>query len=60
MCSFLLILILQERYVFQNAQVEPEVDSDSDNPNNFKIEPTKAEAEALSRGLQVLYTLAYS
>ncbi|ESQ42642.1 hypothetical protein EUTSA_v10012514mg [Eutrema salsugineum] len=37
-----------------NAQVEPEMDSDSDNPNNFKIEPTKAEAEALSRGLQTI------
>ncbi|KAG2297280.1 hypothetical protein Bca52824_043949 [Brassica carinata] len=36
-----------------NAQVEHE-DSDSDNPNNFKIEPTKAEAEALSRGLQTI------
>ncbi|CAH2069616.1 unnamed protein product [Thlaspi arvense] len=37
-----------------NAQVEPEMDSDSDNPNIFKIEPTKAEAEALSRGLQTI------
>ncbi|CAH8386488.1 unnamed protein product [Eruca vesicaria subsp. sativa] len=36
-----------------NAQIEHE-DSDSDNPNNFKIEPTKAEAEALSRGLQTI------
>ncbi|CAN8248481.1 unnamed protein product [Cochlearia groenlandica] len=36
------------------AQVEPEMDSDSDNPDNSKIEPTKAEAEALSRGLQTI------
>lgn len=51
--SFLLTSILQQLFVFQNAQDEPEIDSDSDNPNNFKIEQTKAEAEARSRGLQV-------
>ncbi|THG15183.1 hypothetical protein TEA_009956 [Camellia sinensis var. sinensis] len=30
-----------------------ELDSDIDNPNNSKIETTKAEAEAIARGLQV-------
>lgn len=30
------------------------MDSDSENVNNSKIEPTKAEAEAISKGLQVL------
>lgn len=29
------------------------MDSDSENVNNSKIEPTKAEAEAISKGLQV-------
>lgn len=31
------------------------MDSDSENVNTFKIEPTKAEEEALARGLQVPY-----
>lgn len=30
-----------------------ELGSDNDNPNNSKIEPSKAEAEAIARGLQV-------
>lgn len=31
-----------------------EVESDNDNVDHSKIEPTKAEAEAIDRGLQVL------
>lgn len=31
-----------------------EIDSDNDNVNHSKIELTKAEAEAVDRGLQVL------
>ncbi|XP_058226948.1 uncharacterized protein LOC131335549 [Rhododendron vialii] len=31
-----------------------ELDSDNDNPNNSKIEPSKAEAEAIARGLQTI------
>lgn len=34
--------------------MELEVDSDNDNVDHSKIEMTKAEAEALDRGLQVL------
>lgn len=37
--------------VLQIAHEEPELDSDNDNMN--KIEPTKAEAEAIQKGLQV-------
>ncbi|XP_010536927.1 PREDICTED: uncharacterized protein LOC104811805 [Tarenaya hassleriana] len=37
-----------------NHEAEPEVDYDSDDSNNFKIEPTKAEAEAIARGLQTI------
>lgn len=36
-----------------------EVDSDSEHKNISKIEPTKAEEEALARGLQVLVFLSY-
>uniref|UniRef100_A0A1J3JTQ3 Serine/threonine-protein kinase CTR1 n=1 Tax=Noccaea caerulescens TaxID=107243 RepID=A0A1J3JTQ3_NOCCA len=46
--------LVENESVHVNAQVEPEMDSDSDNSNSFKIEPTKAEAEALSRGLQTI------
>lgn len=35
-----------------NTQGEPELDSDND--GNLKIEPTKAEEEAISRGLQTI------
>lgn len=31
-----------------------ELDSDNDNPNNSKIEPSKAEAEAIASGLQTI------
>ncbi|KAL3841026.1 hypothetical protein ACJIZ3_025617 [Penstemon smallii] len=37
-----------------DGNVELEVDSDNDNVNNSKIEPTKAEAEAIDRGLQTI------
>ncbi|CBI17788.3 unnamed protein product, partial [Vitis vinifera] len=37
-----------------NALGDLELDSDNDNVNTFKIEPTKAEEEALSRGLQTI------
>eukprot|EP00262_Sarcandra_glabra_P001265 TRINITY_DN1129_c0_g1_i1.p1 TRINITY_DN1129_c0_g1~~TRINITY_DN1129_c0_g1_i1.p1 ORF type:complete len:1137 (-),score=223.70 TRINITY_DN1129_c0_g1_i1:510-3920(-) len=37
-----------------NPHVELEADSDSDQPDNSKIEPTKAEEEALARGLQTI------
>lgn len=36
------------------AAAELELDSDNDNQNNSKIEPTKAEEEAISRGLQTI------
>ncbi|KAL5973972.1 hypothetical protein ACLOJK_030632 [Asimina triloba] len=37
-----------------NNNVEVEHDSDNDHPNDAKIEPTKAEEEALDRGLQTI------
>ncbi|XP_050375244.1 uncharacterized protein LOC126792806 [Argentina anserina] len=37
-----------------NTPGEGEADSDSENLNNSKIEPTKAEAEAISKGLQTI------
>ncbi|XP_061994144.1 uncharacterized protein LOC133712085 [Rosa rugosa] len=37
-----------------NTPGDGEVDSDSENLNNSKIEPTKAEAEAISKGLQTI------
>ncbi|XP_077221882.1 RAF-like serine/threonine-protein kinase 24 isoform X2 [Tasmannia lanceolata] len=37
-----------------NTHMELEPDSDSDHPNKSNIEPTKAEAEALDRGLQTI------
>ncbi|KAF6138536.1 hypothetical protein GIB67_022570 [Kingdonia uniflora] len=37
-----------------NTHTDVEVDSDNDYPVSSKIEPTKAEAEALSRGLQTI------
>ncbi|WRX34208.1 PB1 domain - like 10 [Theobroma cacao] len=37
-----------------NAQGELELDSDNDNITPSKIEPTKAEAEAIARGLQTI------
>ncbi|KAL5773117.1 hypothetical protein ACOSQ2_013041 [Xanthoceras sorbifolium] len=37
-----------------NAHGEVETESDNDNVNTSKIEPTKAEAEAIARGLQTI------
>uniref|UniRef100_A0A5B7B2A2 Protein kinase domain-containing protein n=1 Tax=Davidia involucrata TaxID=16924 RepID=A0A5B7B2A2_DAVIN len=37
-----------------DAQGDLNLDPDNDNLNNSKIEPTKAEAEAISRGLQTI------
>ncbi|XP_048227623.1 uncharacterized protein LOC8277895 isoform X2 [Ricinus communis] len=37
-----------------NAHEEPELDSESDNINTNEIEPTKAEEEAIERGLQTI------
>ncbi|XP_024025619.1 uncharacterized protein LOC21405688 isoform X1 [Morus notabilis] len=38
----------------QNAPVDSELDSDTDNINNSRIEPTTAEAEAIAKGLQTI------
>lgn len=40
-------------FFFQDVHGDLELDSDNENPNNSKIEPSKAEAEAIARGLQV-------
>ena len=37
----------------QDVHGDVALDSGNDNLNNSRIEPTKAEAEAISRGLQV-------
>lgn len=37
-----------------NTHGDPELDYDNDNLNTTKIEPTKAEAEAIDRGLQTI------
>ncbi|KAM1087785.1 hypothetical protein ACFX2H_013251 [Malus domestica] len=37
-----------------NTPGDRELDSDSDNLNNSKIEPTRAEAEAIAKGLQTI------
>lgn len=37
----------------QNAHGDLELDTENDHVDTSKIEPTKAEAEAIARGLQV-------
>lgn len=44
-------------YVLQNANNKLDHDSDIEDQNISKIEPTMAEEEALARGLQVLASL---
>ena len=55
-----LFFLLKTFFVLKNAQGDLELDSDNENVNTFKIEPTKAEEEALSRGLQVPYCSIYT
>lgn len=45
--------------VLQNVQGDSGLDSDNDDPSTFKIELTKAEEEALARGLQVCICYAF-
>ncbi|KAJ4827780.1 hypothetical protein Tsubulata_021254 [Turnera subulata] len=46
--------VLKQELETVNAQEEPELGSDSDHVDNNKIEMTKAEAEAMERGLQTI------
>ncbi|XP_038711204.1 uncharacterized protein LOC120005571 [Tripterygium wilfordii] len=58
--SIKLVPVTKEAHVNEpetvNSYAEAELDSDVDNPKTCKIEPTKAEEEAIARGLQTIRT----